>query len=101
MAKSKVVWTRQATEDLRAVQGFIGRDAPRTARRFIEEIRECVGRLAQFPELGQIVPELKSPEVRELLFGTYRIIYRVRRKSVAIVTVYHSARLLHEGWRRT
>ena len=31
--------------------------------------------------------------LREIYFGSYRIIYRVRTK-VEVITVYHSARLL-------
>ena len=50
-----------------------------------------------FPCSGQIVPELGREEIRELLKGDYRIIYRVAEHRVEILTVYHSARILDES----
>ena len=50
-----------------------------------------------FPCSGQIVRELGREEIRELLKGNYRIVYRVAEDRVEILTVYHSARLLDES----
>jgi toxin ParE1/3/4 len=91
---SKIYWTRQSREDLRKVHAFISRDAPATASAFVRRLRESVGRLTAFPESGQVVPELGRENIRELLRGNYRIIYRVSRNRVDILAVYHSARLL-------
>lgn len=41
---------------------------------------------------GRIVPEDKRQRCRELLFGNYRIIYRVEDGTVQILTVIHGAR---------
>jgi plasmid stabilization system protein ParE len=38
--------------------------------------------------------ELDEPSIREILFGSYRIIYRAKTDIVEILTVYHGARLL-------
>ncbi len=38
--------------------------------------------------------EFGNPHVRDMFFGMYRIIYRVGKESVDILTVFHSARLL-------
>jgi len=38
--------------------------------------------------------ELNNPEIREILFGSYRIVYRVKDELVEILTIYHGARLL-------
>ena len=54
----------------------------------------AVERLADFPNSGRIVPELKDPAIREILFGSYRIVYRVKGDVVEVLTVYHGARLL-------
>lgn len=91
---SKVYWTRQSREDLCEVREFISRDAPATASAFVRRLRESVSRLKDFPESGQVVPELGRKDIRELLRGNYRVIYRVSRERIDILAVYHSARLL-------
>ena len=91
---NRIYWTRQSQEDLREVRGFISRDAPATASAFVRRLRESVKRLKEFPESGQVVPELGRQDIRELLRGSYRIIYRVGHDRIDILAVYHSARLL-------
>ncbi len=91
---NRIYWTRQSQEDLREVRGYISRDAPATASAFVRRLRESVNRLKGFPESGQVVPELGRPDIRELLRGSYRIIYRVGHDRIDILAVYHSARLL-------
>lgn len=94
---SRIYWTRQSQEDLRQVRAFIARDAPATASAFVRRLRESVNRLKEFPESGQVVPELGREDIREILRGTYRIIYLVGQDRIDILTVYHSARLLDAG----
>jgi hypothetical protein len=43
-----------------------------------------------------MVEEWQDPNVREILHGNYRIIYRVRDNVVEIIIVIHGARLLDE-----
>jgi plasmid stabilization system protein ParE len=52
--------------------------------------------LSQFPELGAVLEERHDPEIREILYGSYRIIYRFHRPTVFVLAVYHGARLLGE-----
>ncbi|HAK96977.1 MAG TPA: type II toxin-antitoxin system RelE/ParE family toxin [Planctomycetes bacterium] len=94
MARIRIVWTSQAKDDLREIRRFIARDAPRTALAFVWRLRVAVDRLADFPESGRVVPEIVKPEIRELIQGDYRIIYRQRMERVEILTVFHGARLL-------
>lgn len=92
---AKIEWTLQAAEDLESITDFIATDSPHYANLFAIDILAAVERLAVFPESGRVVPELGVPEVREILFGNYRIAYRIERDSVTIITVYHGARLLN------
>lgn len=93
---AKLYWTRQSREDLRAIRDFIARDAPKTASAYVRRLRQSAERLREFPYTGQVVPELGHEELREVLQGSYRIIYRVGEGRVDILTVYHGARLLDE-----
>jgi plasmid stabilization system protein ParE len=47
------------------------------------------------PLLGRFVPESNDKTIREIIKGNYRVIYQIRnKKSVFILTVFHSSRLL-------
>jgi plasmid stabilization system protein ParE len=93
---SNIYWTRQAREDLRAVRAHIARDAPATASAYVRKLRLSVGRLRQFPYSGEVIPEIGREELREVLQGNYRIIYRVSESKVDILAVFHSARIFDE-----
>lgn len=77
MPSHKIFWTRQAREYLRSVRAPISRDAPATATAYVGKLRLSVGRLKQFPFYGEVVPELRREDLREVIEGHYRIIYRV------------------------
>ncbi len=91
---AKIKWTPQALDDIEVIANFIARDSTYYARMFTIKVFEAVDRLELFLESGRIVPELNRKEVREVILGNYRVIYRVKEKIVEILTVYHSARLL-------
>jgi plasmid stabilization system protein ParE len=55
-----------------------------------------VGRLREFPFSGEVVPELGREDLREVLQGSYRLIYRVSDSRVDILAVFHSARIFDE-----
>jgi plasmid stabilization system protein ParE len=50
--------------------------------------------LAQFPQLGRIVPEEQDENFREIILRPYRIIYKVlaERQAVGIARIWHGAR---------
>jgi len=91
----KVIWTEQAFQRLSAIEDYIARDNPEAAQRFIARLIERADALAKFPSLGRLVPEMPRGQLRELLEGHYRIVYRVHRKSVEILTVFEGHRLLY------
>lgn len=91
---AKIKWTPQALEDIETIANFIARDSTYYAGVFTVKVFEVVESLKLFPESGRIVSELNRKEIREVILGNYRIIYRVKEDIVEILTVYHLARLL-------
>lgn len=87
-------WTAQALADLEAIGDFIARDARPFAQVFVDRVFEAVKRLETFPRSGRVVPEVEREDIREIIFGSYRIVYLVSEDEVSILTVFHSARLL-------
>jgi plasmid stabilization system protein ParE len=45
------------------------------------------------PQIGRMVPEQQNSAVREIFFGNYRIVYRLRNDIVELLMVRHAARL--------
>jgi toxin ParE1/3/4 len=91
---AEVRWTPQAADDLEAICLFIARDAPQVAAAFADRVLRATDRLASHPGLGRAVPELGVQHIKEIIVGSYRVIYRVRADEVHLVTIHHGARLL-------
>ena len=94
MKKIRLVWSTRAKHDLKGIKGYISRDAPRTARKFVKQLKEFAKKLESFPELGQILEETDYPGHREIVYGNYRIIYQSSENEIVVLTVMHGARLL-------
>ncbi len=80
-----------------APSAAIERDSARLAERTVVTLIGAARQLESFPASGRVVPELRRDDVREVLVGLYRVIYRVRATNVRIVMVLHSAQLLNQG----
>jgi addiction module RelE/StbE family toxin len=93
----RVTWTEQALDDLEAICLYIARDSPQYARLFVDLVFRQTDRLSEFPLSGRVVPEFGQPDLREMIVGKYRVIYRVLQEETEILTVHHGARLLVQG----
>lgn len=91
---AEVRWTPQAADDLESITNFIALDSSHYAKLFTLDVLSVVERLAEFPYFGRSLPELNDPVIREIFFGSYRIVYRVKSDIVELLTVYHGSRLL-------
>src|SRR5450756_514584 len=89
----QVVWTDPALERVDEIAVYIAQDDPDAAARWTVELFVSVERLADFPESGRMVPELGVREVRELIFGAYRVFYRVG-SAEEVLSVRHGSQLV-------
>ena len=90
----QVILSPRAIRDLQEVVRYISFDNPTIAERFGLQLIEKTRVLAAFPELGRAVPEFTDPAIRELIFKSYRIVYRVNheRRVVEVARYWHAAR---------
>lgn len=91
---SRPVWTQRARRDLREIGDYIAVDNPAAARRHVERLRTRARQAAEHPQSGRRVPELNRDDLRELIEGNYRIVYRVNEQKVEVLTVFEGHRLL-------
>jgi plasmid stabilization system protein ParE len=88
----KIVWSPLAIERAYDAAAYIAGDKPEAALRWLDGLFEVTDRLERFPDSGRIVREINRPEFREVIYRrAYRVIYRVERKQVSILTVRNFA----------
>jgi plasmid stabilization system protein ParE len=73
----KIIWSFEATDDLKAIADYIAKDSAFYAAAFVQEIRDASRSLKELSERGRIVPELSNPNIRELFVKEYRLIYSI------------------------
>lgn len=88
----KVKWSLPAVDDLESIYEYIGRDSELYATSFVEKIFYSVEKLKDFPEIGRIIPETNDPNMRELIFQNYRIMYRIFQDTIQIIAVIRGSR---------
>jgi len=89
-----VIWSPLAIERLAEITDYIAQDNPSAAEKWVQNIFKRVEHLQRFPEIGRLVPELSRPDIREILFKNYRIIYRIESQQLSILTIRHGKQLL-------
>ncbi|MEA2046757.1 MAG: type II toxin-antitoxin system RelE/ParE family toxin [Euryarchaeota archaeon] len=91
---AKVKWSKGSIEDLKAICRYIALDSPYYAKVFNDRTFEMVEHLESFSEIGRQVSESDDPNVRELIYKGYRIIYQIKKDYLEIITVIHGSMLL-------
>lgn len=91
---TEIVWSPQSLRDLESIRVYIAQDSPRVAELVVGRIIKAVERLKAFPESGRKVPERNDPDIREIIEIPYRVVYRLQKGTVEIVTVFRASRLL-------
>ncbi len=90
----KIRWSHEALDRLIEIEDYISKDSSVRAIQFVDQLIEHAELLSGKPLMGRIVPELANPDIRELVFKKYRIIYRLKEKRIEILTVFEGHRLM-------
>jgi toxin ParE1/3/4 len=87
-------WSPRAVSQLEEICEHIGKDSEQYARLFAKRVMAIVESIPSFPHSGRVVPEYGRNDLREKLYGHYRIVYRLKGDTIEIVVIAHGARLL-------
>jgi len=93
VAEVKILWSTRSLKDIEEIVDYISKDSPAAARNFATKT-EAVMVLETFPTIGRIVLEYHNPNIREVLYRNYRIVYELSGNAANIVTVFHGSRML-------
>ena len=86
----RVQWSDRARRQIREIFEYIARDRPRAADDLLEAFLGRVDLLTEFPEQGKLWGDGARPDVREIIFESHRIVYRVGLEDLSILSVRHT-----------
>lgn len=90
----KIIWSPLAIDRTTEIAEYIAQDNPSAAMIWVETLFDKVEILKSSPKSGRVVPESNRDDIRELIYGNYRIIYRVDKKILSVLTVRHGKQIL-------
>jgi toxin ParE1/3/4 len=90
----KVIISPSAQADLAEIVRYAARRNADAALRMVYQLITRAEEVAKFPEMGRAVPEFQQPNLREVIYRSYRVIYRLERdqQRIEIVRFWHGAR---------
>src|SRR5881392_750269 len=90
----KVFWTDAAVGQLIAIHDYVAQTSPEYALRLVDCLTKLSIQIAVFPFSGRMVPEYELNELRELIEGSYRIIYLIKedKDQIEVLAVIHTSR---------
>jgi len=93
----KIVWTDKAIDDLDDIGHYIAIDSEKYAKIVVNRLFKAVDVLERHPRIGRMVPEFNNKDIREMINGSYRIVYTIKSQfQIDILTIHHSVRLLND-----
>ncbi len=95
-ASFRVEIAGRAENDLLGTHDFIAQDKKKAARKWLRGALAACRSLRTMPYRCERIPEGEAlgVEDRHLLFGNYRIIFRIQKSRVRVLRVIHGARQL-------
>ena len=90
----RIIWSPLAVDRVSEIADYIAQDKTTSAIKWIDTVFSKVAQLKSSPEIGRIVPEINDSQFRELIYGNYRIIYRIEKKQIFILTIRHGSQIL-------
>ncbi len=89
-----VLWTDAAVAQLEAIHEYVAQTSPEYARRVVDRLTKRSIQIGTFPFSGRRVPEYDLNEVRQVVEGSYRIIYLIKESEarIEVLAVIHNSR---------
>ena len=93
----EIVWSEPALSDLDAIGDYIALENPAAAAELVRRVFAHVEQLAEHPESGSRPQELKRSRYRQIIEPPCRVFYRYDGRTVFVLHVMRSERLLRAG----
>jgi len=90
----KIIWSPLSIERIEEIANYIRDDSVNASIVWVKAVFSKIERLKRYPKSGRIVPEAEREDIREIIYRNYRIIYRIDKNRLVILTVRHGKQLL-------
>jgi toxin ParE1/3/4 len=100
MAQKPVRWSFAARADLLGALEYLVEESPQAASDLLRLVEEAASSLGTFSERGMRVREVIAADLRQIVVGRYRLIYRVEAEAVGVVRLLHGARDFRTAWNK-
>jgi toxin ParE1/3/4 len=90
----RIIWSPLAIDRVSEIAAYIAQENPAAAEKWVDTVFRKVEDLQDFPESGRVVPETENKAIREMIYGNYRLIYRLEEKRISVLTVRHGKQIL-------
>jgi toxin ParE1/3/4 len=82
-----IVWSPLAVDRASEIAGYIAQDKPSAAEKWTKTVFSKVEQLKNSPKI-------RNNQFREIIYGNYRIIYRIETEQISILTIRHRKQIL-------
>ena len=86
----RVHWSERARRQVVEIFEYVVRDRPQAAEALLDRLIERIDLLSELPEQGRLWGEGVRPDLREVVFEPYRIVYRVGSNELSVLSVRHT-----------
>jgi toxin ParE1/3/4 len=91
----RVQLTDSAVNDLRELLLYYEEQSiPQVGQRFVAEILGRIEKLSDNPDIGRVVPEFSTDNIRELIHKPFRVVYLREPSTIFIIRIWRSERIL-------
>lgn len=90
-------WSTRALERVSEALDYISQHDADAAEAWVEGLFAKVEGVAQMPRMGRVVPELRREDIREVFYGRYRVIYKIKPDRVEVLTIRHMRQQFDRG----
>ena len=89
----EVNFSSESVDDLESIVDYIAVDNPQKAESYGNNLIDKALEAKTMPHKGRVVPEFGNTNIRELIQGNYRIVYRIRDevKTDDVLRFWHAA----------
>jgi plasmid stabilization system protein ParE len=92
----KILISDSAFNDLEAIkEHYLEEGVPQIGIEFVIEIIKHIETIPANPKIGRKVPEFNEKNIRELIHPPFRIVYLNEERTIHVIRVWRSERLLN------
>ncbi len=84
----KIVYTKQAKQQLYDIRDYIAKDSKTTAVKYLSKIKYKIEMLGHYPYIGKVNTTMDLKYIRDFIIFGYKVIYKINTKTILILAIY-------------